>query len=209
MKVLLINGSPHKNGATNRALLEIEGELLKNDIEVEKIWLGNDEMSGCISCGFCYKNKRCFRDDLVNEVGSKLDLYDGIIVGSPVHYASASGFLTSFLDRLFYVYGAKMKGKVYASIASARRAGTTATLDQLYKYGYIAGMVMVGGQYWNVIHGNDALEAEHDLEGLQIMRTLGRNIAWIIKCIVLGKENGLKYPEREASKRTNFIRNEG
>lgn len=206
MRLLFINGSPHAKGATNRALTEIKKIVEKAGIEVEVIWLGNKALAGCIGCGYCAKNKACFQADIVNEIGQKLDLYAGIVVGSPVHYASASGLITCFLDRLFYAYGKKLSGKVFAALATARRAGTTATLDQLYKYGYISGMVMVGSQYWNLIHGNNETEVEHDLEGLQTMRTLGNNLVWLLKVIAAGKEKGITYPEREKLERTNFIR---
>ena len=207
MKVLFINGSPHEDGVCNRGILEMQEIFKEENIETEVLFLGSEPIYQCSGCGFCYKNKRCVRDDLVNKVGENLDNYDAIIASSAVHYASATGYITTFLDRLFYCYGKKMRGKVYANFVSARRGGTTAALDQLNKYGLIAGMIMVGGQYWNMIHGNNKEEVLEDKEGLQNLRTLARNISYVLKLIENGKDNNIIYPEREKFTGTNFVRN--
>lgn len=206
MKVLLINGSPNKNGCTYTALAEIEKELNKNNIETEIFQIGNKPIRGCTACGKCSSNRCIFNDDVVNEALEKCENIDGFIVGSPVYYASANGAVVSLLDRMFYAGGSLLKYKPAAAIASARRAGTTATLDILNKYFTISCMPIVSSQYWNMVHGNNPDEVKQDLEGLQIMRTLGKNMAWLLKCIESGKENGINIPEQEPRQRTNFIR---
>lgn len=206
MKVLLINGSPNKNGCTYTALAEIEKELNKNNIETEIFQIGNKPIRGCTACGKCSGNRCIFNDDVVNEALEKCENIDGFIVGSPVYYASANGAVVSLLDRMFYAGGSLLKYKPAAAIASARRAGTTATLDILNKYFTISCMPIVSSQYWNMVHGNNPDEVKQDLEGLQIMRTLGKNMAWLLKCIESGKENGINIPEQESRQRTNFIR---
>ena len=207
MKVLLINGSSHKSGCTYTALAEIEKELNKEGIYTEIFQIGNKPIRGCIGCGRCNNNRCIFNDDIVNEALEKCEDIDGIIVGSPVYYASANGALTSLLDRMFYAGGKLLKYKPAAAIASARRAGTTATVDQLNKYFTISCMPIVSSQYWNMVHGNTPEEVMQDLEGLQIMRTLGRNMAWMLKCIEAGKEKGVNIPNPEEPRlRTNFIR---
>lgn len=206
MKVLLINGSPNKNGCTYTALAEIEKELNKNNIETEIFQIGNKPIRGCTACGKCSGNRCIFNDDVVNEALEKCENIDGFIVGSPVYYASANGAVVSLLDRMFYAGGSLLKYKPAAAIASARRAGTTTTLDILNKYFTISCMPIVSSQYWNMVHGNNPDEVKQDLEGLQIMRTLGKNMAWLLKCIELGKENGINIPEQETRQRTNFIR---
>jgi len=206
MKVLLINGSPNKNGCTYTALAEIEKELNKNNIETEIFQIGNKPIRGCTACGKCSGNRCIFNDDVVNEALEKCENIDGFIVGSPVYYASANGAVVSLLDRMFYAGGSLLKYKPAAAIASARRAGTTATLDILNKYFTISCMPIVSSQYWNMVHGNNPDEVKQDLEGLQIMRTLGKNVAWLLKCIESGKENGINIPEQEPRQRTNFIR---
>lgn len=205
MKVLLINGSPHANGCTYTALCEVEKELNKNDIETEIIHVGNKDIRGCIACGNCRKNGKCVFDDMVNEVAPKFTECDGIVVGSPVYYASANGNLISFMDRLFYSNACDKNMKVGAAVVSARRGGCSSTFDELNKYFTIAGMPVVSSQYWNSVHGNTPEEVLKDEEGLQVMRTLGKNMAFLIKSIALGKEKyGL--PEKEAKVVTNFIR---
>ena len=207
MKVLLLNGSPHKEGCINRALLEVEGALHAEVIHTELVHLGNKAIHGCIACGTCMKIGACvFEDDPVNEFIEKMKKADGLIVGSPVYYASANGALFSFLDRLFYAGGREFAYKPGAAIASARRAGTTATLDALNKYFTIAQMPLVSSSYWNMVHGRTPEEVEQDLEGLYTMRTLGKNMAWLLKCIEAGKSAGISLPEKEEKVWTNFIR---
>ena len=206
MKVLLINGSPHASGCTHRALKEVESVLHTYDIETEIIQVGQMCIRGCIACGKCRELKKCVFDDEVNIVAKKLEHSDGLVIGSPVYYSSPNGTLISFLDRLFYSSALIDKRmKVGASIVSARRAGTTASFDVLNKYFTISSMPIVSSQYWNNIHGNMESEANLDLEGLQTMRTLGHNMAFLIKSIQLGKETfGLS--EKEKKIMTNYIR---
>ena len=204
-KVLLLNGSPHAKGCTYTALMEVAAELNKADIETELIQIGHLPIRGCISCGYCYTHETCSIDDEVNELTPKLAACDGLVVGSPVYYASANSTLTAFLDRLFYSSHCDLRMKVGAAVVSCRRGGASATFDQLNKYFTISGMPVASSQYWNSIHGNTAEEAKQDLEGMQVMRALGRNMAFLIKSIELGKEQfGL--PEREKRVGTNFIR---
>lgn len=205
MNVLLINGSPHAKGSTYTALKEVADTLENEGISTEIIQIGNQPLRGCIACGYCRKNGSCVCDDIVNEVSEKFKTADGLIVGSPVYYASPNGTLLSFLDRLFFSSGFDKTMKVGASVAAARRGGTTATFDVLNKYFTISGMPVVSSQYWNNVHGSCAEDVLQDEEGLQTMRTLGKNMAFLIKSIQLGKEQfGL--PEKEAKIATNFIR---
>lgn len=205
MNVLLINGSPHKEGSTYTALHEMETVFWENGIDTEIIQVGGQDIRGCIACGTCGKRGACVFDDLVNATAGKFEACDGLVVGSPVYYASANGTLISFLDRLFYSTHFDKTMKVGASVVSARRGGLSATFDELNKYFTICGMPVASGQYWNSIHGNNAAEAVQDGEGLQIMRTLARNMTFLMKSIVLGREKyGL--PEKEARIGTNFIR---
>ncbi|MBQ8426279.1 MAG: flavodoxin family protein [Clostridia bacterium] len=205
MKVLMINGSPHKDGTTFRALTEVAKTLNENGIETEIVTVGNQKVHGCMACGTCSKTGKCAFDDIVNELIDKLDNADGLIVGSPVYYAGANGTLVSILDRMFY--GRKhFAYKPAASIAVARRAGTTATLDILNKYFLISKMPVVSSQYWNMVFGSNKTQAEEDKEGLQTMRTLGLNMAWLLKCIKAGKDSGVKTPDLEPAVRTNFVR---
>ena len=205
MKVLLINGSPHADGSTNRALVEVASELNKEGIETEILHIGNKQIRGCIGCGTCFKTGACVFNDIVVETYEKFKEADGLVIGSPVYYASANGTLISFLDRLFYSSRFDKSMKVGASIVSCRRGGNSATFDQLNKYFTISNMPVVSSRYWNMIHGNNKEEAEQDLEGLATMRTLGKNMAFLIKAIALGKEKyGL--PEKEKGVYTNFIR---
>ncbi len=206
MNVLLINGSPHAKGCTYTALHEVETVLNQEGIDTEIIQVGNKDIRGCIACFQCVKQQKCVIDDFVNEVTPKFRACDGIVVGSPVYFASANGTLISFLDRLFAgsaFYDLSMK--VGASVVSARRGGCSATFDELNKYFTMRNMPVVSSQYWNQVHGHSAEDVKKDEEGLQIMRTLGRNMAFLIKSIDLGKkEFGL--PEKEEPIRTNFIR---
>ena len=205
MKVLLINGSPKANGNTALALREMEAIFAQQGIETELIHVGNQAIRGCTSCLACRKTGRCAIDDLVNEVAPKLEACDGMVIGSPVYYASANGTLTSFLDRLFYSTPFSKSMKVGASVAVARRGGCSATFDQLNKYFTISGMPVASSQYWNSVHGGAPGEAEQDAEGMQTMRTLARNMAFLMKSIALGKE-AYGLPEKETPTRTNFIR---
>ena len=207
MKVLLLNGSPKANGNTARALQELVTVFEQNGVDTEIIHIGNKDIRGCTACLTCYKSGKCIIDDLVNEVAKKFEKCDGMVVASPVYYASANGTLIAFLDRLFYstttAFDKRMK--VGASVAVARRGGCSATFDQLNKYFTLSGMPLASSQYWNSLHGAKPLEVEQDLEGLQTMRTLANNMTFLMKSIELGKQQfGL--PEKEKGVRTNFIR---
>ena len=210
MNVLLINGSPHAHGCTDAALQEIAKALNADGIETTIYHIGAVPVGGCVGCGGCAKNgrRRCvFEDDLVNAALDRMQACDGLVVGSPVHYAAAGGSITSFLDRMFYAGGSQLRTKVGAAVCSARRAGTTSTLDQLSKYFTICGMPIAPSQYWPMVHGNTPEDVLKDEEGLQIMRMLGRNMAYMIRAFALARENGLLPPEMEKpKKRTNFIR---
>jgi len=209
MKVLLINGSPKKNGCTYTALEEVAAEIKKQGIETEIFHIGNDPIRGCTGCGYCGKtgNHQCvFTNDVVNEAILKAKECDGFIFGTPVHYAAASGGITSFLDRMFYAASGSFALKPGAAVASCRRGGSSTALDQLNKYFTIANMPVVSSQYWNMVHGNTPDEVKQDLEGMQTLRVLGRNMAWLLKSIEAGKKAGVELPEREARARTNFIR---
>lgn len=206
MKVLLVNGSPNQHGCTYTALEEISKELQANNIETEIFQLGTKPISGCIACKSCYKTGKCFMDDLVNIFVEKAKEADGFVFGSPVHYAAASGEITSFLDRAFYSGSKHFAYKPGTCIVSARRGGTTAAIDQLNKYLTINHMPVVSSQYWNMVHGTNSEEVKKDLEGMQTMRLLGTNMAWLLKCIEIGRANGIEVPNREAKTATNFIR---
>lgn len=206
MKVLLINGGPHPNGATYTALKEIADTLLSEGIESDIQWLGNEPIAGCIGCAACRKREGCFRDDVVNKIAATLPDYDGFVFGSPVHYAAASGALSSFMDRLFMSAGRKMYMKPAAAVVSCRRGGASAAFDEINKYFTIASMPVVSSQYWNQIHGSNAEEALKDEEGLQTMRTLARNMAYVIKSFAAAKDVGIEPPQREKVIRTNFIK---
>lgn len=211
MKVLLVNGSPHKEGCTYTALTEVEKSLNKEGIETDIFWIGNKPISGCIACKACVKLKKCvFNNDKVNEFIEIAKDYDGFIFGTPVHWAAASGAITSFLDRVFYADSCGGRKSFYlkpaATVISARRAGTTATFDQINKYFGILQMPIITSQYWNMVHGAKPEEVKQDLEGMQIMRTLGRNMAFFLKCKEAGIKAGVKLPEVEPTVLTNFIR---
>ena len=206
MKVLLINGSPNEEGCTYTALTEVERTLNKNGIETELLWLGNAPVANCVDCGFCRQQGRCVHDDAVNRVIDELDSISALVVGSPVYYASASGQLCSFMDSLFHSCGRRMAGKLGASVVSCRRGGASAAFDRLNKYFTISNMPIVSSQYWNQVHGNTPEEVMQDEEGLQTMRTLAENMAWLIKCIEAGRRAGIELPEYEKRIGTNFIR---
>lgn len=206
MKVLLLNGSPKANGCTYTALCEVAGALEKNGIETEIVQVGTAPIAGCIGCGACTRTGKCFMEDGVNEFVEKAKLADGFVFGSPVHYAAASGAVTSFLDRAFYGKSAAFAGKPGAAIVSCRRGGAASAFDQLNKYFTISNMPIVSSQYWNQVHGNTPEQVRCDEEGMQTMRTLGNNMAWLLKCIEAGKKAGITFPEREPALKTNFIR---
>ena len=205
MKVLMINGSPRENGNTSLALLEMERVFCEEGIEVETVHIGNKDVRGCLACGYCKKNGKCVFDDVVNELAIKFSESDGLVIGTPVYYASANATLMACMQRLFYSTSFSKTMKVGAGIAVARRGGLTSTFDEMNKFFTISGMPVASGQYWNGIHGALPGQAAEDEEGLQIMRTLARNMSFLMKSIALGKEKyGL--PEKEAPKHTNFIR---
>lgn len=205
MKVLLINGSPRANGNTSIALNEMVKVFDAEGIETEILQVGNMDIRGCIGCASCKKNGKCVFDDIVNETAPKLKDYDGIVVASPVYFAAANGTLVSFLNRLFYSARVDLRGVVGASVVVARRGGCSSTFDELNKFFTIRGMPVASSQYWNMVYGSAKGEAEQDAEGLQTMRTLARNMTFLMRSVALGKEKyGL--PETEPAERTNFIR---
>lgn len=205
MKVLLINGSPRKEGNTYLALREMEKIFEQEQVESEIIHIGNKPIRGCIACRVCAPKGKCVFDDCVNEIAPKFQETDGIVIGSPVYYASANGTLVSFLDRLFFSTPFDKTMKVGASVVVARRGGLSSTFDGLNKYFTICGMPIASGQYWNSVHGREIGEVAEDAEGLQGMRTLARNMSFLMKAIALGKEQfGL--PKKEEFQRTDFIR---
>ena len=208
MKVLLINGSPNEKGCTYTALCEVAKEIEKEGIQTEIFQVGKEPIRGCTACRHCKKTKsgKCvFDDDAVNIALEKAKSVDGLIIGSPVHYAAATGMITSLLDRFFYA-GNVFEYKPGAAVVSCRRGGATAAFDQLNKYFTITNMPVVSSQYWNMVHGNTPQEVMQDLEGLQTMRTLGKNMAWLLKSIDAGKKAGVALPEKEVWQATNFIR---
>lgn len=206
MKVLLVNGSPNKNGCTYVALLEIQKILKEEQIESEIFWLGNKPISGCIDCGRCYKTNECFMGDKVNEFQKLATKADGFIFGTPVHYSGPSGSITSFMDRLFYSSKNIFYLKPAASIVSARRSGTTTTFEQLNQYFTISQMPIISSCYWNAVHGSKAEDVYQDEEGLYTMRVLARNMAFFLKCKEFAIKNGVELPQKEQRKTTNFIR---
>lgn len=206
MKVLMINGSPNDDGCTNRALNEIESILHSENIETEIIHLGKAPIRDCVACRICKETGRCvFIDDIVNETIEKAATADGFIFGSPVYYAHPSGRLISFLDRVFYAGSKNFAYKPATAIVSARRAGTTASIDVINKYFMIANMPIVPSSYWNMVHGNKPEQVEEDLEGLQTMRIVANNMVWLLKALELAKQQGIE-PKKEIKIMTNFIR---
>ena len=205
MKVILLNGSPHKSGTTFTALTEAAKQLEKEGVEAEIIQIGSESIRGCAGCMSCKKTGKCIFDDKVNAVAEKFKEADGIIIGSPVYYASPSGTLISFLDRLFYSSSFDKSTKVGAAVVCARRGGCTASFDVLNKYLTISGMPLATSTYWNQVHGANEEDAPFDLEGMQTMRNLARNMAFLIKAVALAKER-YGAPELERGARTNFIR---
>lgn len=204
-KVLLINGSPHASGCTYTALKEVASTLEKKAVETKIYQIGTKPVAGCIACGRCSAAGKCIFDDGVNSIVSRLDEYSAIVVGSPVYYSGASGQLCSFLDRLFYTAGSRMAGKLGAAVVSCRRGGATAAFERLNKYFEISSMHTVGSQYWNQVHGHTPEDVMKDEEGLQTMRTLALNMAWLLKCIEAGEREGIERPVYEKRLVTNFI----
>lgn len=207
MKVILVNGSPHENGCTYTGLREVEKSLNAAGIETEIFWVGSDPIRGCIGCGACSKLGKCFDDsDTVNAFAEKAKSADGFVFGTPVHYAAASGAITSFMDRAFYSGKSGLVGKPAAVIVSCRRGGASAAFDQLNKYFTISCMPIVSSNYWNQIHGSTPEQVLKDEEGMQTMRVLGNNMAWLLRCIEAGKAAGVPLPQSENKIYTNFIR---
>ena len=205
MKVLMINGSPRPNGNTSIALGEMKEIFRREGIETEMLHIGSQNIRGCIACGSCAKTGKCVFEDAVNEAAAQFEACDGLVVGSPVYYASANATLVAFLTRLFYSTSFDKSMKVGASVVVARRGGLSATFDELNKFFTISGMPVASSQYWNSVHGRTPGEAAQDAEGLQTMSTLAKNMSFLMKSIALGKEKyGL--PEKEPAQRTNFIR---
>lgn len=205
MKVLIINGSPRPEGNTAIALNEMAKIFEADGIETEIVQIGNKDIRGCIACGTCFSNGKCVFNDAVNELAQKFEKADGLVIASPVYYASANATLIACLDRLFYSTHFDKTMKVGASVVVARRGGCSATFDELNKYFTISNMPVASSQYWNSVHGSAPGQASQDLEGLQTMRTLARNMAFLMKGIALAKEKyGL--PEKEARQATNYIR---
>ena len=210
MKVLLVNGSPHEKGCTYTALMEVAETLEKEGIGTDIFWIGNKPLSGCIACRICADKKKCVYDDRVNDFLAIAPSADGFVFGSPVHYASATGAITSFMDRAFYADrlsgGNSFYLKAAAAIVSARRAGATAAFDQLNKYFTISEMPVISSRYWNMVHGATPEDVKKDMEGLQVMRVLARNMAWFLKCTEAGRKAGIEFPAKEETIYTNFIR---
>lgn len=206
MKVVLINGSPNEKGCTYTALKEVADELQRQGVEAEIVHIGKAPVRGCLGCGGCRKTGRCVFDDAVNTLAETLIQADGLVFGSPVFYAGISGQLKCFMDRLFYSRGAQLSGKPAAAVVSARRGGCVSAFDDINRFFTINRMPVVSSQYWNQVHGNTPDEVRKDEEGLQILRTLARNMAWLLKNLEAGRQAGVPEPEREAPLRTNFIR---
>jgi len=210
MKVLLVNGSPHAHGCTYAALEEVKKALNAEGVETELFHVGPEPIAGCTACKSCIKTGRCIFQDRVNDFLDLAENADGFVFGSPVHYAAAAGAIVCFMDRVFYTVSNSRKNTFYlkpaAAIVSARRAGTTAALDQLNKYFTISEMPVISSRYWNMVHGAKPEEIHKDIEGLQTMRVLGRNMAWFLKCKEAGVKSGVQLPEREERIFTNFIR---
>lgn len=210
MKVLLVNGSPHAKGSTYTSLEEVAKTLNAEGIEAEIFQIGTKPLAGCIACKSCVKNKRCIFDDSVNDFLELAKDADGFVFGTPVHYAAAGGAITSFMDRVFYADASAGRKSFYlkpaAAVVCARRGGTTATFDQLNKYFTISEMPVISSDYWNMVHGANPEDIKKDLEGLQTMRILARNMAWFLKCKEAGLKAGIPLPQREERIYTNFIR---
>ena len=206
MKVLLINGSPNEHGCTFTALSEVAGALQKRGIGTEIFWVGRKAIQGCVACMGCTRIGRCVFNDSVNELNARAEEFSALVIGSPVYYGGPAGSLCAFLDRLFFSSGGKWEGKPGACVVSCRRGGATAAFDRLNKYFTIINMPVVSSQYWNQVHGFTPDDVRKDLEGMQTMRTLGENMAYMLKCIEAGKASGVPLPEIEETVYTHFIR---
>jgi len=206
VKVLMINGSPHEFGCTFTALSEVEKKLAEHEIESEIVYLGTSPIAGCIACGVCRETGKCIYDDKVNDLTARADDFDALIIGSPVYYSGPAGQICSFLDRFFYSSKTAWTGKPAAAVVSCRRGGASAAFDRLNKYFSINNMPIVTSQYWNQVHGNTPDEVRKDFEGMQTMRTLGENMAWILESLKAGKTSGVHIPYYEPKIATNFIR---
>ena len=206
MKVLLVNGSPNEYGCTHTALCEVAKTLEANGVETELLYLGKKPLAGCIDCEQCGGAGHCVFDDVVNKISARMDEFDGIVAGSPVYYAGPSSQICGFLDRLFYCNESAVAGKVGACVVSCRRGGASAAFDRLNKYFTISRMVVASSQYWNQVHGFTPEDVRKDEEGLQTMRTLGTNIAWLLKSIESGRKAGIPAPQYEKTIYTHFIR---
>lgn len=209
MKVIMINGSPHEKGCVNVALQEIAAELNRQGVDSEIIHIGREMICGCTACGYCRKTGRCVHDDLLNDVAGKLIVADGLIFGTPVYYAGISGQLKSFMDRLFYAYGRRLANKPAAAVVNSRRSGCVTAFHDVNNFFTMSNMLVVTSQYWNQVHGAHAEDVHSDEEGLQTMRTLAKNMSWIMKCIEAGKQAGIPMPVQEPVTHTNFIRTSG
>lgn len=206
MKVILVNGSPHEHGCTHAALEEVAGQLQRRGIETEIFWCGNKAIMGCVGCGHCAESKRCWNgQDTVNAFLEKAETADGFIFGTPVHFAGPSGFIKAFMDRAFCSKADLFSGKPAATVVSCRRGGASAAFDDLNKYYGICNMPTVPSIYWNQVHGNRPEDLLHDEEGLQTMRRLGQNMAWLLQCIEAGVKAGVPAPETEPRVKTNFV----
>ena len=207
MKVLLINGSPNRDGVCARALKEVGDALNKNGVDSEVFWIGNHPLGGCIACGYCHEHGECVFKDVVNDFVKKAQTFDGFVFASPTYYAGCAGNFKAFLDRVFYSGGKSFALKPAAAVVSSRRGGSTSVFDEINKYFTISQMPIVSSCYWNEIHGNTVLEAEQDLEGLPILRVLGDNMAYLLKCLDAGKKAGIESQNKtEKPVHTNFIR---
>lgn len=207
MKVLLLNGSPHEKGCTYTALMEMAGQFQKRGVETELFWIGNGPVRGCIDCKSCWGKGRCvFDDDCVNRLIEKIAACDGLVIGTPVYFGGIAGGLKCVLDRVFYDAKRLFFYKPAAAVVTCRRGGAGNTFDQLNKYFTICNMPVVSSQYWNQVHGNTPEEVLQDAEGLQMMRTLGENMAWLLRSIEAGKKAGVPAPQYEPKVATNFIR---
>lgn len=206
MKVILVNGSPREKGCTYTALCEAQRVFEENGIEAEIFWVGNKPIIGCIGCGACRNLGKCAFEDTVNTFTELAASADGFIFGTPVHYASSSGAIASFMDRAFYSKKPNFTGKPAAAVVSCRRGGASAAFDQINKYFTISAMPIVSSNYWNQVHGNSPEEVLRDEEGIQTVQLLAKNMSWLLKCIELGKQNGVPFPEQPAKVYTNFIR---
>lgn len=206
MKVLLVNGSPRQHGCTDTALCEAANALQARGVDTELVWVGNKSVPGCIACGACRRDGQCIFHDLVNDVGNRLDEFDGFLFGTPVYYGGPSGQILAFMNRLFYSHSAKLSGKPVAAVVSCRRGGASAAFQQMNMHFMMTNMIVVTSQYWNQVHGNTPEEVRRDLEGLQTMRTLAENMTYLLRCLEAGKQAGVPAPSYEPKQMTNFIR---